>query len=382
MKLRRVAAVLGCALMMSGLFQYSTVEAAAMKSYGYMDTKANRTFVPIRYLSEHLKYEVKWDQPNQRVTVSNGEQAATFTVGKNTATVNDRTITLDAAPFIQGGTTYVPIRFISDVMKLDIKWDNTASVMEFQSNGNTNRLPIVPLNRVIQSNPIEQKQQTFMVGKKRIPATILQVDLLNPNIKLGIAVANNQPGTVDSLKDMAVSSKAIAAINGTFFNAYSETSYKAPYGYIVQNGKVVHKSSGDTRSVLYFDRANIVEIVSGADFPQLIRDEKVQGALQAGPRLVTNGNITVDPVNEGFKDPKILTNSGARSAVGITKDHKLILLTTSSATIPELAQVMKQAGAYQAMNLDGGASSCLYYNGKYLTEPGREISNALLIYNQ
>ncbi|CAH8242984.1 phosphodiester glycosidase family protein [Paenibacillus melissococcoides] len=55
-------------------------------------------------------------------------------------------------------------------------------------------------------------------------------------------------------------------------------------------------------------------------------------------------------------------------------------MTTSGATIPDLAQMMKQAGAQQAMNLDGGASSGLYYKGKYITSPGREISNALLVH--
>lgn len=77
--------------------------------------------------------------------------------------------------------------------------------------------------------------------------------------------------------------------------------------------------------------------------------------------------------------PKILTGGGSRSALGITRDHKLILLTSGGATIPQLAEIMKQAGAYQAMNLDGGASSGLYYNGKYLTTPGRLISNALVV---
>jgi exopolysaccharide biosynthesis protein len=41
---------------------------------------------------------------------------------------------------------------------------------------------------------------------------------------------------------------------------------------------------------------------------------------------------------------------------------------------------MLKSGAYQAMNLDGGASSGLYYYGKYITQPGRDISNALLVY--
>ncbi|MCF6097346.1 phosphodiester glycosidase family protein [Thermovorax subterraneus] len=106
----------------------------------------------------------------------------------------------------------------------------------------------------------------------------------------------------------------------------------------------------------------------------------VSCALGAGPRLITDGKITVDPVSEGFSSEKILTYSMARSAVGVTKDNKLLLVTVNSATIGELAEIMKSLGAYNAMNLDGGASSGLYYKGSYLTTPGRELSNALVIY--
>jgi len=37
---------------------------------------------------------------------------------------------------------------------------------------------------------------------------------------------------------------------------------------------------------------------------------------------------------------------------------------------------MQKLGAYNAMNIDGGASSGLYYKGKLLTIPGRDLSNA------
>jgi exopolysaccharide biosynthesis protein len=43
---------------------------------------------------------------------------------------------------------------------------------------------------------------------------------------------------------------------------------------------------------------------------------------------------------------------------------------------------MEKLGAQQAMNLDGGASSGLYANGKMLTAPGRKLSNALIFGNQ
>lgn len=53
----------------------------------------------------------------------------------------------------------------------------------------------------------------------------------------------------------------------------------------------------------------------------------------------------------------------ARSAISVTKDNKLLLLTVNQATIKDLAEIMKDLGAKEAMNLDGGASSRLYYRG-------------------
>jgi len=40
---------------------------------------------------------------------------------------------------------------------------------------------------------------------------------------------------------------------------------------------------------------------------------------------------------------------------------------------------MQTLGCRDAMNLDGGASSGLFLRDAYLTKPGRDISNALLV---
>ncbi|MGG3837344.1 phosphodiester glycosidase family protein [Paenibacillus thiaminolyticus] len=380
MKKRAIMAVLGAAFLAAVLGQHGETQAAG-RSVGYMDTAANRTYVPIRYLSEQLKYQVKWDKAAQRIDVRANEDTLSLTVGNKKAQVNGAVKQMDTAPFVEGGTTYVPIRFVGEAMKLQMKWDKAASALVFDTEKGKQKLPVVSMERLNRATaPMEQKQKTFTVGKKRISGSIVEVDLLHPKIRLDVAVAGGKIGSVDSLKHMADTSKAAIAMNGTFFDAYTKTSYKPPYGHIVKKGELVHPSPADRRTVLVFTKDNEVELVKGKEFPQRFEEGDVEGALQAGPRLVTNGQVSVDPVPEGFKDPKILTNSGARSAVGVTSDHKLILLTTSGATIPELAQMMKQAGAQQAMNLDGGASSGLYYKGKYITSPGREISNALLVH--
>jgi exopolysaccharide biosynthesis protein len=105
---------------------------------------------------------------------------------------------------------------------------------------------------------------------------------------------------------------------------------------------------------------------------------RVQEAVGCGPRLVTDGRIALDMFGEKFTDRKVLVLSTARSAVGLTRDRRLLLVTTSG-TIPQLAGIMKALGAYQAMNLDGGASSGLWVRGHYLRSPGRNLSNCLLV---
>ncbi|NGZ75882.1 phosphodiester glycosidase family protein [Saccharibacillus alkalitolerans] len=106
--------------------------------------------------------------------------------------------------------------------------------------------------------------------------------------------------------------------------------------------------------------------------------DDVVTAVGAGPRLVKDGKVALDPAGEGFSDPKILTASGARSGIAIMPDGSVMLATVGGATMKQWAQVMQKMGAKQAMNLDGGASSAMYANGRTLTNAGRSLSNTLV----
>jgi len=102
--------------------------------------------------------------------------------------------------------------------------------------------------------------------------------------------------------------------------------------------------------------------------------------LGAGPRLVSSGNVSINATAEGFTEDKITKWSSSRSAIGIKSNGTIVLVTSPSATIQQLAVVMIELGATDAMNLDGGASSGLWINGNYSVEPGRDVSNALLFF--
>jgi hypothetical protein len=103
-----------------------------------------------------------------------------------------------------------------------------------------------------------------------------------------------------------------------------------------------------------------------------------QQAIGGGPQVLVEGEIQADPTAEGFTDPKIF-RSGKRSIVGVSQDQSEVILAVADCALDECARIMRSLGAYDAMELDGGASTGLWANGKYVVSPGRQINNALVL---
>ncbi len=105
---------------------------------------------------------------------------------------------------------------------------------------------------------------------------------------------------------------------------------------------------------------------------------EAQQAIGGGPLLIWDGHIALDPRAEGFHDPQLF-RATQRSMIGFTRNQHELILATATGTLHQMAKIMRRLGAYQAMNLDGGASSGLWAWGHYLTTPQRLLNNALLI---
>ncbi len=89
----------------------------------------DRTFVPLRFLSETLGYKVGWDNATRTATVS-GKSEIRLTIGKTTALVNGEEKSLDVAPFIEKERTMVPIRFVAENMEGNIEWDEQTKTVK------------------------------------------------------------------------------------------------------------------------------------------------------------------------------------------------------------------------------------------------------------
>lgn len=367
--------------MSTGFSPDSPVSASTpiVKNAVFVD-KNNHSFIPFRFLNGYAGITTNWNAAEKRMDIIKKDVKLTLYLGKAAAYINEKAVSLTELAFSDNGTTYVPLSFISGPLGLQLEWNATASSISLKNGDVSATLPVLT-GAFIQpeSQPIVSSKKNYKVGSRSFNVQVVTVALLHPKVKLDVVLAGNTIGKVEELSSLAKRNNAMVAINGTFFDAYTNGDYKAPYGYIVSGGKMLKNSSGDRRTIFTYDKNHLAALIPGLDFKDKFAAHTIEGGLQAGPRLLTNGKVSLDVKAEGFKDPKILTGGGARSALGLTRDHKLILLTSNGATIPQLAEIMRQAGAYQAMNLDGGASSGLYYNGKYLTTPGRQISNAIVI---
>lgn len=345
-------------------------------------------------------------------------------------------------------------------------------------------LLIVFSSSVFAAEPVTYQTQSikFSGGTRQVNA--IYVNMNDKNIRVESRFAKNQVGQTDDFTKIVAQAKdsdteILAAVNGTFFNSYSDMK---PTGTIQKNGRFYHV--GSNGSVIAFSSDNKVSVetlrasIKGAvnedwedpscswyawninsmnndknsiiifdpafgkstpahDRTSIVIDSRTVTAIRkgqtaipangyvivlqdtlyinkfhigdkvdyrietssadsaarktpidwssvvtsigAGPTLLKNGTVIANGKSEGFTENKINTDRGQRSFAGVTKNNTLIIGTVANVNIKELAEICKKLGMINAINLDGGASSALYFKGKTITSPGRKLSNVMVV---
>jgi len=82
-----------------------------------------RTYVPVRIISEALGAAVDYQAATKTVTVTLGGKVIVMMIDNPNATIDGKTVLLDAPPTIRQGRTFVPLRFISEAFGAEVLWD-------------------------------------------------------------------------------------------------------------------------------------------------------------------------------------------------------------------------------------------------------------------
>ncbi|HSC52789.1 MAG TPA: phosphodiester glycosidase family protein [Phnomibacter sp.] len=103
---------------------------------------------------------------------------------------------------------------------------------------------------------------------------------------------------------------------------------------------------------------------------------KMETAIGGGPMLLQAGRVAItNQAERMFINGE--NDRHPRTAMGYTKSGKLIILAVEGrnpgkaegATLLQEASMLQQLGCWEALNLDGGGSSCLLVNGKETIKP-------------
>lgn len=103
--------------------------------------------IPIRVVSENLGFKVEWDKTSQTVTVTDNSTTVRMTVGSTQADIDGTPVTMNISPQLNKNTTYVPLRFVSKEMGMNIEWDNKQKIV-YLTSPPAPEPPAVPLSTV------------------------------------------------------------------------------------------------------------------------------------------------------------------------------------------------------------------------------------------
>ncbi len=84
--------------------------------------ESGRTMVPMRAMFEALGADVSWNQATQTVTAVKGETSVTLQIGSDTAAVSGKAVHLDQPAALVNDRTFVPLRFVSEALDAQVTW--------------------------------------------------------------------------------------------------------------------------------------------------------------------------------------------------------------------------------------------------------------------
>lgn len=154
---------------------------------------------------------------------------------------------------------------------------------------------------------------------------------------------------------------------------YSDSVLKQPYGfqYPVQPVKDSFNYLKKTTVEL------LTPLVDHKRTHQSLQKWKMQTAVGGGPVIVQNGQVKITNNEELKFAGNAINDKHPRTCMGYTDDGYLIIMVVQGrfpgiaegATLDQEAKLLIELGCIEALNLDGGGSSCMLVNGKETIKP-------------
>ena len=204
-----------------------------------------------------------------------------------------------------------------------------------------------------------------------------------------LAVSSKLGKAGQSVNTLVKNNDGLVGINGGGFEDLDGWGNGSiPYGAIIQNGKLIWNHAGGSGGLIGFTKDHKLYLTN--DNPEKAILDGVVEAVEFGPNLIVNGKTAKIHGDGGW-------GTAPRSVIAQRKDGVVLFLIiegrlpgySTGATMNDVIDILLRYKAYNAANLDGGASSTMSIEGKLWNRPsaggeygGRTVSNAWIVTNK
>lgn len=241
--------------------------------------------------------------------------------------------------------------------------------------GNTSTSEKQDLNKVQAQHINDSKIVLHNIQTSKFDGYVMEIS--DPTrVKVAMTRKLGKEGQKTSV--IAKEHNAVAAINGGGFSDQSPDGKlwagtgAYPTGLVMHDGSVLY---GDTKSedeVMDVPVAGITDkgllMVGNYSINQL-KKAGVKEALTFAPVLIVNGNKQINSRNDS-------QGLNPRTAIAQKKDGTILFLVIDGrqgfklgASLLEVQNLLYNFGAVNAIELDGGSSTTMYYNGDVINNP-------------
>ena len=173
------------------------------------------------------------------------------------------------------------------------------------------------------------------------------------------------------LVDMSKRYDAVIGINASgFVDPGYNSAGGVPRGFVISQGKLIVNNvwGRGYGGMVGFDSNNKLILSTSMTASQAM-DRGIRDAIQYGPFLIVNGKSSYIKGNGGW-------GIAPRTAIGQREDGIVLLLAVDGrqkaslgADMGDLAQIMLDYGAVNAVNMDGGTSTAMSLNHQLISNP-------------
>lgn len=204
------------------------------------------------------------------------------------------------------------------------------------------------------------------------------------NVELAVPKQLGRVGA--SVARMCKDNNGLVGINGGGFEDLDGWGNgSTPYGTIIKDGQIVWQHYGGNGGLIGFTNEHKMYLTT--ESPEVAIQNGMRDAVEFGPFLIVNGKTAQISGDGGW-------GIAPRTVIAQRKDGIVLFLIIEGrlpgyslgASMSDVIKLLSRYKAYNAANLDGGASSTMAVNGKLYNRPsagaeygGRAVSNAWIV---